>query len=69
MYRIMNQGGRDFIVSASEVIKGGKPYSVKGEKVIHAGEEIVEVSNSLGKSLASYKGVKVIEIVKEGKTK
>ncbi len=68
MYKLINQGQRSFIVSSKEVIKGGEKGKNAEEKIIVAGPKVVEVSDKLGKSLATYPGILVVEMP-EGETK
>lgn len=69
MYRITNNSARAFIVRSEDVIKGASTGAKKEEKIIQPGKGIVEVTDKLGKNLATYAGITVVEIVKEEKTK
>ena len=79
MYKIMNSSKRSFIVGAEDVVKGGEQFvsrtkSDTKEKVISVrlapGNEVYEVSDTLGAMLATYAGIVVVEkpkAIKKGK--
>ncbi len=69
MYRIINQSPRTFIVKAEDVLKGAKKHPIKGEVEIQSGPGIIEVTDKLGKTLKTYPGILVVEILEEKEPK
>ncbi len=67
MYEIINNSKRSFIVDAKEVVKGGIKGHRDGEKILTVSPAIVEVSDKLGKSLATYQGIQVVRQTKDKK--
>ena len=74
MYRIMNSSKRSFIVEAELVLKGGTKFAFVPKDgteatILEPGQKVYEVQDKLGKQLATYQGIVVVEIVKEKKGK
>ena len=67
MYKIINQSQRSFTVRAEDVVSGGIKGHKTNERIIEAGPNVVEVSDTLGRTLKGYAGILVIEEVKKGK--
>lgn len=63
MIKIINQSQRSFIVKASQVLKGGLSGGNALEKIIPASPKVIEVTTKLGKFLATYQGILVVEEV------
>lgn len=68
MYRLLNKGGRAYIIKKESVLKGGELLQNKEDVAFNQGTTI-EVTDACGTFLTTYKDVQVLEKVLDKKKK